>query len=258
MPFNLAGYQYAAEGNAYCGIATYDSTSSFYREVLCAELDQPLYAGQMAYASMKVSPGGFGSGLLGPTPGFTCKGVGMRFSMGPLTWPQSYPNDAVIFLDSVLVDTAAWTVVTGSFIPDSNYTHVLIGNFFNDSWSSPERLDPNGDLNGYAFIDQVCVSHQAGICDEATMIPEQGIQETSVYPNPFGAELMLRFPLALGERVHIEVIDLSGRTCYRQTLTPGSGQIHLDLSQLANGYYMLRMVARGNEYNPTLLLKSSP
>ncbi len=259
VPFNVAGYQYAAEGNAYCGLITFDSTSSIYREIICAELDQPLLAGQVAYASMKVSPGGFGSGLLGPTMGFTCSGVGMRLSTGSFSWPQPYPNDAVIFLTSVLLDTAAWTVIAGSFITDSNYTHVLIGNFFDDSLSSPERLDPDGDLNGYAFIDQVCVSHQAGICDEGTLVPEQhGNQEASVYPNPFRDELMLRFPRALGDQVHIEIIDLTGRTCYRQTHRPGSGQLQLDLSQLANGYYMLRMAARRKEYTPTLLLKNSP
>ena len=69
-----------------CGVATYDSTSSTYREFICAELDQPLTVGLPCYASVKVAPGGFGSGLIGASPGFTAKGIGLTVSMGPISW----------------------------------------------------------------------------------------------------------------------------------------------------------------------------
>lgn len=258
VPFNVAGYQYAAEGNGYCGLVTFDSTSATTREIICAELDQPLIAGQVAYASMKVSPGGFGSALIGSTPGFTCKGVGLRFSLGAFIWPQAYPNDAVIFLDDILLDTAGWTLIAGSFVPDSNYTHVLIGNFFNDSLSSPERLDPSGDILGYVFVDQVCVSHQAGVCYEGSAVPEQGKDDFRVYPNPFGDELVLGYSGALGNLVHIEIVDLSGRSCFHRTITGEPGRIQLDVSHLANGCYLLHMATRNNRFTSSPLLKVSP
>lgn len=241
VPFNVVGFQYAADGAAYCGVVTYDSTSSTIREIICAELDQPLIGGLTCYASMKVSPGGFGSGLIGSSPGFTSKGVGFRVSMGPISWPQPFPNDAVIYLDSVLVDTAGWTTISGSFVPDSNYTHILIGNFFNDSLSSPERLDVGGDILGYAFVDEVCLSHQEWICMDENSVIEIDAKRVQVYPNPFSSNFTIELSLPSSSPVTVDLIDMAGRICYTNRFKPGMVKENLFISGVEDGQYTLRL-----------------
>lgn len=62
-------------------------------------------------------------------------------------------NSAHVYSDSLLNDTANWVQIKGSFIADSAYQYVVIGNFFDDF--NTDTL--NCSSASYAFIDMICV-----------------------------------------------------------------------------------------------------
>ena len=42
-------------------------------------------------------------------------------------------NNPPVYSNTVSMDTLNWTRVFGSFVADSAYTHILLGNFFADA-----------------------------------------------------------------------------------------------------------------------------
>ncbi len=62
---------------------------------------------------------------------------------------------------------------------------------------------------------------------------------TSVYPNPFNAELEL--DITNGEPVQVQIMDLSGRLWIEKTITDANTSI--DTQALPNGAYMVKMVS---------------
>ena len=114
----------------------------YNKEYMQGSLFAALQPGMVAYVSMRVSPSGFG--YVDPnfdTPGLAGSHAGLRFSTQPFA-QQAYPigyfhyNTAVLYMPTILSDTSAWTVVSTTFIPDSAYQYVQIGNFFADSLCS--------------------------------------------------------------------------------------------------------------------------
>lgn len=130
VPYSFFGYQMAADGDGYMGMCTYRSLNPVYREFIQTELDTPLVVGVPVCLSFKMAVGGFGS-FGGSSPIYTCAGMGMKFFIQtPVDWENYlYPNTAALYMDYTPADTSQWYLVNGVYIPDSAYTHLVIGNF---------------------------------------------------------------------------------------------------------------------------------
>ena len=81
---------------------------------------------------------------------------------------------------------------------------------------------------------------------EAT--PSQVLAVAGNYPNPFNPSTTIRFNLAEPAAVHLEVIDVLGRTVMtlpRQRFEAGAGHaFNVDASALASGTYLYRVIAQ--------------
>ncbi len=162
VPFNYPGDQLPSHGDGYMGLITYSYNDYDYREIITAELSEPLVVGVPVYVSFKASCGGYGS-IFWSSANWKARGPGLKFFVDlPGDWSTYlYPNTAAVYMDTVLADTSAtWVTVSGSYVPDSAYRYVAIGNFFEDSLSWPSIQDSvYGTLgSSYAFVDEVCVS----------------------------------------------------------------------------------------------------
>ena len=222
VPKNNFGFQHAATGIAYCGFINTSGGPVPPQEYLGATLLQPLIAGHKYFASFKVS-----------FAGFSCASnkMGIRFStinFDSLN-PPPLNNNAVVYTDSIIGDTANWYQIEGSFIADSNYTCIIIGNFFTNVQSCYA-----GTFESYYYVDDVCLSDDSLTCYSALGIQEVKNMETiDLYPNPFFNELNVHG--SNREFSEITLYDITSRKLMKKYF---EGSISLNTEQLTKGIYI--------------------
>lgn len=242
-PFNEFGFQWPADGAAYMGMCTGNGlVNSTYREAVAAQLLEPLQPGVPVHLAFKASPGGFGS-WNGNSAHWTGKGVGLKFfvTIPTVFYDYLYPNSAAVYLDQVLTDTANWTTVSGTYVPDSAYLYVVVTNFFADSLSQQQILDSAGILPGsYAFVDQVCVSYSPDFCDYwlGLSISEEEQPEFNAFPNPFTDHLTLEGP-AQPQPLDLRITDALGRCVWQGVWPSGQRSYTISLEHLPGGSYSI-------------------
>lgn len=185
VPENVYGYQSATDGNAYAGIVTYAYNDTIYssREVIGGQLLTSLTIGQKYFVSFKASfsPNNFETGI-------AANKMGVLFSTAPYNPSNNRPpvnNFAHVYTDSIITDTINWTMISGSFVADSAYDYLSIGNFFENP--STDTIVFNSDtLNGccsYYYIDDVRVSTDSNFV--YTGIQEEPLKyHFNIYSNP--------------------------------------------------------------------------
>ncbi|MBK7886086.1 MAG: hypothetical protein IPJ86_01900 [Bacteroidetes bacterium] len=141
-PNTSFGFQYANSGLAYVGVATYrknnSPTGNNYREYIGSELTTQLQIGTKYYFSFFTV-----SAEKNPI-GFFSNNIGLRFftNFYSLLNPAPLDNFAHIKLDSLLTDTVNWLKISGSFIADSNYNYISVGNFYDSQQTDTLIFNP--------------------------------------------------------------------------------------------------------------------
>lgn len=215
VPENWIGEQEAATGSAYAGIICFsdDDGNPFYvREWLGTPLTAPLTIGTQYHVSFKacLTTGGFG------TNGsfiYAVNKLGVRFAVAPFFDSDfdAVPESAALYNSGIIADSTAWTTVTGSFVADSAYSFLLLGNFFGDANTSYVEVLPDGLYQyAYYYIDDVCLSADPAFCTGGQSVPENGGDGLiRTYPNPCGDWIIAE--TGAGQVQTIRVNDLSGR-----------------------------------------------
>lgn len=161
VPYGLPGYQQAADGNAFCGLITFSITLAEFREVIGSPLLFPLQIGYEYFVSFKVNTGIDGLG----TEFLVANGIGVKFSTVSYSYNKPIPidNHPQVYSSSIINDTANWVTVSGSFIADSAYMYVAIGNFFDNAHTDTIHLSPIV-FRSYYYVDDVCISNSESTC----------------------------------------------------------------------------------------------
>jgi hypothetical protein len=98
----------------------------------------------------------------------------------------------------------------------------------------------NGGNSGDRTLTSSATFTQSFVSQEENTAPE-----VAVGPNPAQTFTRFTFP-ATKETQMLEVVDLQGRSTYRATVESGSTAHFLNLSDWANGTYLIRLgAARG-------------
>ena len=247
---NFHTFQMPFEGISCVGLYSYyQNGTNEYREWIQALLSAPLVVGQTYYCSVRVNAA-FGGNAEYPQIWLANDKMGMLFTMQDRTWgvgdPYPMPpNHAHILHSSILTDTVGWTLVSGSFVADSAYQFVNIGQFFSNALTDTLHFaDPNSVFpwypRGYTLVDAVCVSPSPESCDLGQGIGAIGTTVPLLFPNPAHDRLILE------QRggAEAQVLDALGRMLWQGRIL--SDRWVLQVGSWARGSYVLRMVYRGS------------
>lgn len=188
VPLNAWSFQYPQDGECYAGVITYRDIPEG-REYFMTQLLEPLQIGQRYYASFYAS-GGWGGYAANPPLYLATSGIGMVFTMQSRQWELNDPvpaplNYAHVHSQAIITDTVGWTLVSGSFVADSAYQYVMLGNpFDNASTDTLHFATYPWMLAGYVLIDNVCVSIDPDGCPLSVGMDEHGEKRMKLYPNP--------------------------------------------------------------------------
>lgn len=246
VPDNWLGHQNPATGKGYAGIICYTSGSTNEREYIISKLTSTLVVGQRYYISFKVSKGDDSTLFSGSS---TNK-LGVRFRR--FSCPQSQPTPSVAFIypdnfahfysNTIITDRLNWTAISGSFIADSAYQYIVLGNFFKNAQTNvvyPGSTTNNGGYASYYYIDDVCVSSSSITCMQLSNVLQENkidVESVILFPNPNKGYLQLMSKES--KPITILIIEnLQGEKL--KVIDDVSENSVIDISTLENGIYII-------------------
>lgn len=242
VPQNDFAFQYPQDGENYIGLVTYEVNSGGIREYAMVELQQPLVIGQTYTVSFYANAAWNGTDSIFPQHYLASSHIGALFTMQPRPWGSFDPwtlatGSAHVWHPWIIADTVNWTLVSGSFVADSAYQYLMVGNHFNNAESDTVSLGPSIQLpKAYTLIDNVCVSQGLMGCPSANGVDNLENHEVLLFPNPGSDHLHVVRSRANSEAV---IHDAIGRLVWSGIV--GQGRWTLDVRAWARGYYVLNM-----------------
>jgi hypothetical protein len=250
------GYQCPANGNAYCGFIPYSPILHSSEEFIGCKLLNPLIIGTKYFVTFKISFANLSN----------C-GIDKLGALFTNTFYNSTSIDATILQNNfahvysatILNDTTNWTTIGGSFIPDSSYEYILIGNFFNNNNLICFDTTIN-NLYEYYYIDDVCVSTDSltceisngpNVCDSIVNISNSYENENiTLYPNLTNDKIFVDFPYS--QKTTIKIYDLMGQLLFDKSFLEKN--ITIDLSYYPDGMYSIQVQQDNKFFNKKILL----
>ncbi|MBL7927362.1 MAG: T9SS type A sorting domain-containing protein [Bacteroidia bacterium] len=159
VPNNVLGYQFPRTGNAYAGLIPYDINGLLGWEYIGTTLLTPTIIGQKYFVTFYIS--------LADNTLFAINKFGIKLTMTPYSFNNPYPvnNSSLIYSDSIIIDTTGWSKIQLSFVADSNYQYLMLGNFFD--YSLTDTVGSNRTF-AYYYFDDICMSTDSVYCDNYT------------------------------------------------------------------------------------------
>ncbi|MEI8203495.1 MAG: T9SS type A sorting domain-containing protein [Bacteroidota bacterium] len=263
VPSNLSGsYQLASSGNAYCGFNAYWSSFGTQglkniRDFIGSQLITPLIIGTKYYVSFKVSPGYNNGG----NPGCACNNIGIKFTtfsynnygIDSVTSP-AVNNFAHISSPIIICDTTSWSTVSGSFIADSSYKYIMIGNFFDDNHADTLIFNSSNFVcYAYYYLDDIYVSK-----DSVENIEDYSFKNRLlVYPNPFNISTTIFVEEPNDYINEIAIYDILGIKKYINILNSNYSnniKIQIERGTLSQGTYILKIKFKNKIYTKKLFI----
>lgn len=241
VPWNLFTYQEPQDGDAYLGL--YTRSNPYWMEHAISQLSESMVVGD-AYDVSFYANAGFGGNANYPLIWLATNKIGVLFTTQPRYWVDGDPlpippNYAHVYHPEIISDTVGWTHVSETFVADSAYQYLIIGNHFDNANTDTLHLGTPGSTvawfpRAYTLVDNVSVSRNTTGIAEGSMV---GIR---MYPNPAVDELSISH-LPMGSMLTIH--DALGRRIWESGITDGVKT--LDVASWARGTYVLRVQANG-------------
>ncbi len=231
-------------GNAYTGFISYNiGNPPNIREFLGVELISPLIIGQKYFVSYYLSVG------YTPNAGYNLaiNNIGALFTTNSY-YNLANPNFAHLKASQIVSDTENWVKISGSFIADSTYNYLMIGNFFDDIYTDtlelPSSVQPH---RSYSLVDDVCVTsdslyneHWSGLTTQTIITNKNTLK---CYPNPTDNFFNIKSDQLVSS---IQIFNNIGQKVYNSE-NIFEKLIILDLSQFKKGYYLLKLKQLDNQ-----------
>ncbi len=252
VPNNWGGYQQAASGHAYAAFAPYTNQIPNYREFVGGQLLSQLNIGTKYFASFKVALS-IGYAVAG---NYATDKIGINFSTIPFSGlnPAPITNNAKVYSLNIITDTLNWTKIFGSFIADSSYEYLMLGNFFDDVHTDTLKIVSGMNKNSYYYLDDICLSTDSIFALNYVYI---GVAESSenivvkISPNPASVNIEIDFPL-LTEQYELSIYNIFGQTLFR-TENTNTSHLSIDISNFPNGILILKILYKNKIFNYKLI-----
>ncbi|MBK7964473.1 MAG: T9SS type A sorting domain-containing protein [Bacteroidetes bacterium] len=231
VPNTAFGYQPSHSGSAYCGVITYWKGNSVltnnYREFIGVQLVNSLQVGNKYYFSFYVVSAQNNS------IGYFSNNIGLRFFTNTYskTNPAPLDNFAHIKLDTLLTDTVNWLKISGSFIADSSYQYVSIGNFY-DYLNTDTLVYLTFPECAYSYIDDVCVTTDSLYNETWTGLQSIDLNDITIWPNPIQNYFQFSAKKQINE---FTIYDSRGKLILSENVNAVEGRIEFDI--LSAGIY---------------------
>jgi len=260
VPNTPTGYHEANTGVAMVGVFTYVNPNSSgwpdYREFVGAQLISPLVIGEKYFISFFMNFSrryriGMNTNAIGADK------LGIKFSTVPYseTAPPALDNFAHLYTDSIYTDTLQWIKVSGSFIADSAYNYVMLGNFFDEANTDTLYLAGlnNWAFESYYFIDDICVTTDSIFNGTWTGIATKNKNgnQLSIYPNPASDIVSIETASDIEE---IYLINSLGQVVY-QAKSKNKKTTSVNVSGFPQGFYAIKIKTKNNFYSQPILIK---
>ena len=138
---------------------------------------------------------------------------------------------------SIIADTINWARISGTFIADSSYQYIAIGNFFDDQHTDTIHIrdsDTTIENFAYYYIDNVCVSEDSLECLIINNVNDFKEKiKLIIYPNPFNDKLT--FENESDESLEITIYDFLFRKIINQKF---SHEVLLNTLLFEKGIYL--------------------
>ena len=225
LPMNMFTFQEPFAGSYCAGFFTYHQNGADeQREWIMAPLLDPMVPGQTYYCSFRANAA-FGGNAQYPQVWLANDKVGMLFTTDELRWEwgdpfPAKPNYAHVLYPEILADSVGWTLVSGSFVADSAYQYVMIGQFFTNALTDTLHFaDPNSVFpwypRAYTLVDAVCVSANPMGCDLGQVLVEGSSRDVLLFPNPAKDDLLIRG----ASWSNASILDALGRVVRQDRIT---------------------------------------
>ena len=114
------------------GFAAYHGSNSNFREYISTTFSTPMVSGTTYNVSFWLT-----NGISGQCYGHSADGIGVRFSTSALTQLGTDPVGGTPHWEVPgEVWATSWQQFSFTFTADDNYTHITIGNFYDDANTS--------------------------------------------------------------------------------------------------------------------------
>ncbi|REJ85219.1 MAG: T9SS C-terminal target domain-containing protein [Bacteroidetes bacterium] len=208
------------------------------KEIIGVELEEALETGSKYFITFQISAG---SNLIS-SPCY-CNKIGVKFFRN-IKFLANFnawliDDHAHIFEDSIMTDTTNWNLFQGSFIADSAYKAILIGNFFNLININYTCLR-QGALAAYYYFDRFCVSTDSLHCARYSRgLPLPNQNPPDAYQISFIDNEIQIFLESDQQDLMVIIFDTAGRMIFKNQLRPGINKINY--YDFASGMYLLRI-----------------
>ncbi|HRF82286.1 MAG TPA: T9SS type A sorting domain-containing protein [Flavobacteriales bacterium] len=238
-PHNFLAFQYPQDGECYAGVVTYRAIPPNIREYFMVQLVEPLVIGQQYYASFYAGVGWRGYPMNPPAWLYTNK-MGMLFTMQSRQWVLNDPypvplNFAHVYSQATITDTVGWTLVSGSFVADSAYQYLMLGNHFDNTNTDTMHIEVQQFVAiGYMLFDNLCVSIAPNGCAMAAGTDGHTNDGPRLFPNPAHERVTVQ---GLIDGTGIIIHDAVGKLQW-QGIAAGE-YFQLEVEHWAKGMYVL-------------------
>ncbi len=241
VPTSTWGSQAAVTGQGYMALCTMAPAVTLnYRENIYVPLVAPMSIGQTYHVSFRVSHT--------DNSQYATNNIGAKFSTVPNI---SVNNFAHVNSTSQVTDKLNWVTISGSFVADSAYTYLGIGNFYTDANTVSSNICSSCSFSQYGyFIDDVCVFRETiGNC--AIQFSPASVEESvasafrplTAYPNPSpkGTELVLSGPdIPFGSN-QVTILDIAGKIVGELRTVQSGNNSTVSTAEMQGGVYFIRL-----------------
>jgi hypothetical protein len=249
VPENIFGFQSPKFGNAYTGFWA-KAASFMYREYIGIQLNSNLQLGQKYFITLNLCLS------TNPTSIDFCgvNKIGVLFSTANFI-SSPLNNYCHFYSDSIITDTSNWITIKGSFIADSLYLYMYMGNFFHDTLIDSIQITGTECL-AYYFLDDVCVSLDSTICDlyvSSKILENPHVKSFAIFHNPVSDVLTIESnQYTILNR--ISIYDMFGALLYIKNDFISSIE-HIPISNINSGLYIVQVEYGNKIFNYKILKK---